>query len=358
MRETRSDGFSPTAFAPGFDTNGEANARFFGLTPHDATARSQRLNWSLIDDKNFGLTVFGYENEVGRDFRPFGKNKNEFALAGSTTRKTGGEMRLGVLGIGLSQSRIESLDPVARSGTGQQEASLTVDLPSLLVGTSLTSSFVPTLWMNGSIKRDDAGTSDTTTTGVGGSWTWSSGYANIGYWSYASGGADIPTASAWDGRGFDANVGTYFSSFALDFNLAYGHSEDSVASWQSVGAVYDSSVTLSYKPERLPGVWATAAAGNFDYNGILMRNSTSQDNSAPPVEFQTSTKNQYWSISGGIDLSDLFWNEETSLANEIARKESFVKLLLQYNNNLYFDKDLGGTRSAESLVAVLIQHTF
>jgi hypothetical protein len=144
----------------------------------------------------------------------------------------------------------------------------------------------------------------------------------------------------------------------LDFNLAYGHSEDSVASWQSAGGLYDSSLTLSYKPEKLPGVWATAAAGNFDYNGILMGASTQQGSSTPEVDYQTSTNSEYWSISGGIDLTNLFWNEETSLSNEIARQNSFIKLLLQYNNNLYFDKDLGDTRSGEGLLAVLVQHAF
>jgi hypothetical protein len=248
VREARSNGFSLSGIAPEFATNSETNSRLFGLTATDATARSQRFDWSVINEKNFGLMVFGYENEVGRDFRPFGKTKKEFAVAGTTTRKAGSEMRLGSFGIGFAQSRIEGLDPVAGFGAEQQEASFTIDLPSLLVGANLASSFVPTVWMNGSIKREDAATSDTVTTSLGGSWTWDNGYANVGFWNYSSGGPDKATGAAWGGRGFDANVGTYHSSFSLDFNLAYGHSEDSAASWQSTGALYNSSITLSYKP--------------------------------------------------------------------------------------------------------------
>jgi hypothetical protein len=358
MREARSDGFSAMATGPGFESNHEANSRFFGLTPHDSAARSQRLDWTLVNQQNFGLTAFGYENEVGRDFRPFGKTKKEFAVAGSTTRKAGGEMRLGPFRMGLAQSSIEGLDPVASFGTEQKEASLTIDLPSLLAGTGTASSFVPTLWMNGSIKREDAATIDTVTTSFGGSWTWSNGYANVGYWNYSSAEPGGQTATAWAGQGFDANLGGYYSSFALDFNLAYGNSEDTATSWQSAGALYNSSLTLSYKPEKLPGVWAMAAAGNFDYNGILMGSTSHRNNSAPSVEYETSTKSEYLSASAGVDLSYLFWNGETSAYNELPRQHSFVKLLFQYNDNFYLDNAVGSTRSADSLVALMVQHTF
>jgi hypothetical protein len=358
VRQAYSDGFRGTSIAPGVETNSEANSNFFGLTSRDGTATSQRLDLTLVDHGNLGVTAFGYQNEVGRDFRPFGEAKKEFSVVGSTTVKAGGEVRLGALGIGFAQSSIQSLENVAGSSALQQEASVTLDLPSLLSDSriGLASSLVPTLWATRSVKWEEADASGTLSTSLGGSWTWSNGYATVGYWNYSSYGSDTPSATTWAGQGFDANLGGYYSSFSVDLNLSYGHSEDAVATWQSAGILYDSSLTLSYKPENVPGIWATVAAGNFDYNGLLMG---ARGTVEPSLDFETSTKSEYWSISAGVDLSELFWNDETSMLRDSDKQQSFVKLLLRYNNDLYLESAAAEpTRSADVLVAIMAQHTF
>ena len=58
------------------------------------------------------------------------------------------------------------------------------------------------------------------------------------------------------------------SSFGIDVGFSYGQSEDAAPSWQSAGALYNSNATVSYKPDKLPGVSLTAAAGNYDHNAI------------------------------------------------------------------------------------------
>src|SRR6185312_6903007 len=76
----------------------------------NATAKSQKADWTLINLKNFGLTAFGYQSEVGYDFRSFGQNKKEFATPGTSTMKAGGEVRLGAFALGLAHSDITKLD--------------------------------------------------------------------------------------------------------------------------------------------------------------------------------------------------------------------------------------------------------
>ena len=83
VREAHSAGFAGSAFTPGFGMQGDENSGAFGLTPvpwgATAMARSQKVDWTLINLKNFGVTAFGYQNEVGSNFKAFGQTKNEFA---------------------------------------------------------------------------------------------------------------------------------------------------------------------------------------------------------------------------------------------------------------------------------------
>ena len=108
--------FAGPAFSPVLGTNGGENSRPFGLTPamwdDDATARSKRLDGTLVNLNNFGVTAFAYENEVGRDFQPFGSAKNEFAIAGTSTMKAGGQVRVGPLGFGYAASSIDYASPL------------------------------------------------------------------------------------------------------------------------------------------------------------------------------------------------------------------------------------------------------
>jgi hypothetical protein len=180
VREAYSAGLAPAftgfgangagpAFSPGFKMNGGDNSRLLSPNPallwgSDATARSQRLDWTFVNAKNFGVTAFSYQNEVGRDFQPYGPTKNEFAMAGTSTMKAGGQVRVGPLGFGYATSNIEYADPLANllpaqqgvtnSSAAQQEASVTLDLPLLLSGTPVSggvfSQLLPTLWATSS----------------------------------------------------------------------------------------------------------------------------------------------------------------------------------------------------------------
>src|SRR5262249_50375909 len=148
--------------------NDEATSQPFGLMATElsdnAIAKSQRVDWTLVDSKDFGVTVFGYQNEVGTDFKPFGQAKNEFDTPGTTTIKAGSQLRVGAFGFGFSQSNVtSSIDAVPgfsenrqESLATKQEASVTVDLPHLLLGmeasSGLTSKLLPTLWVSASDK--------------------------------------------------------------------------------------------------------------------------------------------------------------------------------------------------------------
>ena len=78
----------------------------------DATARSQRLDWTLLKFTNFEVTAFGYQNEVGAAFAPFGQTKNEFVIAGTQTMKAGGRVRVGSFSFGVAGSSLENAPPV------------------------------------------------------------------------------------------------------------------------------------------------------------------------------------------------------------------------------------------------------
>ena len=143
VREANSAGFAGSAFTPGFGMQGDENSGAFGLTPvpwgATAMARSQKVDWTLVNLKNFGVTAFGYQNEVGSNFKPFGQTKNEFGTAGSSTMKAGGAVRVGPFGFGFAQSSREQLawsgfqgvETGANLAAVQQEASVTLDLANL-----------------------------------------------------------------------------------------------------------------------------------------------------------------------------------------------------------------------------------
>jgi hypothetical protein len=360
-REVSSAGFAGTNFVRDLSLNDEATSQPFGLTATElgdnAIAKSQRVDWRLVDLKDFGVTVFGYQNEVGADFKPFGQAENEFETPGTTTLKAGSQLRVGAFGFGFSQSNVtSSADAVPgfsesrqESLATKQEASVTLDLSHLLPGTEapsgLTSNLLPTLWVSASDKTSPSSgpgavATDTIATSIGGSWKWKDAYATLGYWDYSSnngGGVN----SSWNGQGFDAAFGAYHSSFGLNLAMSYGRSDDAAGSWQSAGALYNGTVSVSYAPSKLPGVWVSASTGNYDYNGALSD------------LYAVRTNNEYSSLTAGLDFTNWFWGAESSEYGP-----SSVKLLYRYSDNVFADSTAGTTKDQDNLVAVMVQRKF
>jgi hypothetical protein len=384
VRQASSGGFVGRAFTAGADPA-------FGISPmqwgDDATARSQRLDWTLLKFTNFEVTAFGYQNEVGAAFAPFAQTKNEFVIAGTQTMKAGGRVRVGSFSFGVAGSSLENAPPVTNlavveQGTSltavQQEASLTLDLAHLLRATGVSSGVLsrllptlsvtrsdkhsaaagqsvatrdgisssfgaPTIWVTGGIVPRDVVTSS-----FGGTWTWDDDYASLNYWSYSSdGNARLPSSGA--GRGINASFGAYYSSFGIDADLSYGQTENVVRSTQSAGIVYDSSITLSYKPAKFPGLWASAETGNYRQTAI--GDGTSSDLSV------VSTSGEYWSFTTGVDFTRVFWGAEASAAGAPAEQRSSAKLLYRYSDSLD-SSAASAVRNGDSLVAMMIQRSF
>ena len=278
-------------------------------------ARSQRFNSTLLNRENFGVTAFGYQNEVGRGFRSFGEvlRKKEFATAGSSTTKAGGNVRLGpsvsVLHKRPLRMRSQALNTARTSRAlqqSQQEVNATFDLPKLsrqpgraerpLIGA------LPVLWASQSYKHpsSDQGAAELeTSTSFGGSWTWDSVKQRSAI------GATPPTdhriALGRPGMVVASrpNSGIDHSSLVVDLSFSYGHTQDVAEPWQAASVLYDSSVTLSYKRENLPPLWATAAVGNFDYNSLW---GAAPLDGVTAADLGETTRNEYWSIATGIDL--------------------------------------------------------
>jgi hypothetical protein len=200
LREVSSAGFSRTDFAHGIGPNNDETLGPFGLSPGPggtaSLARSQRIDWTLVNLKKFGITAFGYQNVVGRDFQPFGQVRTEFGVAGSSTMKAGTQIRIGAFGFGLAQSSIANTDGYAGTyftstttdSTMQQEASASVNVAQLVQG-GLAPQLLPTLWLSvGANQTPTSGqASETVTTSFGGNSRWDKGYGSLSYWNYSSG---------------------------------------------------------------------------------------------------------------------------------------------------------------------------
>ena len=318
------------------------------VSPMDGRARSQKIDWKLFDSKNFGVTAFGYQSEVGRGFEPFGGSKKEFKEAGTRQLKAGANMRVGAFGFGLSQSTVEktygSSDAAFTSG-----ASASVDLPRLAqaakVPGDLTLKLIPTLWMNASTSQSPSTEQgdETVTMGFGGTWAWDMGYASLGYWS-SSLGDNSGLGAAWSGQGFDANVGAYYGAFAVDVGMSYGQSEDSVPSWQSTGDVYNYSATVSYNGENLPGLSLTAAMGNYDQSSLSFGSAFSES-------YAWSSNSDYVSLSAGLDLTSMFWSSDGK------EDQPSVKMLYRHNESVFSDS-YSDTKDVDDLIAVTVQRKF
>ena len=130
VREASSAGLLGTNFAPDYSLNTDKTAQPFSLASTEwstnTTAKSQKVELRVVDSKNFGVTVFGYQNEVGSGFKPFGETKKEFATPGTRTMKAGGEVRVGALSFGFAHSRIaNTVDSIANfSPTQDTDAEL------------------------------------------------------------------------------------------------------------------------------------------------------------------------------------------------------------------------------------------
>jgi hypothetical protein len=228
----------------------------------------------------------------------------------------------------------------------QQEASASVNLGKLVEGGSVPK-LLPTLWLHvGTNQAPTSGqASETVTTNFGGTWTWNTGYASLGYWNYSSGkNADLE--ATWSGHGFDANLGAHRSSFGIDAGLSYGQSEDAAPSWQSARALYNSYATVSYKPDNLPGVSLTAAAGNYDHNALSYGGTLSDS-------YTMISNGEYLSLTAGLELTSLFWSPE-----EVDASRPSVKMFYRYSDSLFLDGSANATRDVDSLVAVTIERKF
>jgi hypothetical protein len=364
VRESSSAAFVAQNFVRSSGESNENTPGPFGLTVSDSgvdsMARSQRVDWKLLDTKSFGVTAFGYRSEVGQSFEPLEQGKkNEFGKAGTSVIKAGGQVKIGAFGFGLAQSSITDTDATGSyfgstdsKPTLEQEASASVNLPQLVPG-HLASKVLPVLWMSASTSQAPSSgqpTSETLSTSVGGTWTWNVGYASLGYWNYSS-MQDSVAGATWSGHGFDANVGAHRSSFGIDAGLSYGQSEDTVPSWKSAGALYNSYATVWYKPDKLPGISLTAAAGNYDRNEITYGGTLSDP-------YAMTSNGGYLSLTAGLDLTSLFWSSEGSEPVAGFQQRPSVKMFYRYSDNLYVDGSADATRNLDSLIAMSIQRRF
>jgi hypothetical protein len=352
VREASSAGFLGTNFS------GAETSAPFGQASIERpvnSAVSERIDWTLVDSNTFGMTVFGYQNQIGSGFRPFGEAKTEFSTAGTRTTKLGGQVRIGALGFGFAHSVANAEESKTNSSATLNEASVTLALSQLAlhVEPSVAKLLPTSLWASVSDKRAlniQAGANNTISTSFGGAWNRDSGSTTVGYWSYSSGDNSRPGA-AWNGQGFDADLGMHWSSLGLNFGLSHGRSEDATDSWQSAGALYSSSVTVSYKPDRLPAMWITAAWGNYDRNAIANSGTLSD-------LYSVSTKGAYTSLTAALDLANWLRTDQTSQAKTPTGPSS-VKLLYRYTENAAVDSDTATTRKdGDSLVAAMAQSKF
>ena len=211
---------------------------------------------------------------------------------------------------------------------------------------NIASKLLPTLWASASDKQTANTGPETTSTSFGGTWNWNAGYATLGYWNYSSGkNADLGTRSS--GQGFNVDLGAYRSSLGIYGGLSYGQSEETVASWPSGVALYNLYVTVSYQPDKLPGISVTAASGNYDYNAIA-NGSMSSD------LYAMTAKGEYSSLTAGLDLTNLLWRFDASDSGTANKQRPSVKALYRYTDSFLLDSSASKTSYVDSLVAVMI----
>jgi hypothetical protein len=211
---------------------------------------------------------------------------------------------------------------------------------------AITSSFgAPTIWVTGeTLPRD------TTTSSFGANWEWDdTGYASLSYWRYSSSGGESVAAWTGTGHGLTGSFGAEYASFGIDADFSYGHSENIVSSGQSVGLLYDSNITVSYRPDRLPGLWASASAGNYNENAVAFGGTWSDLYGVP-------SSGKYWSATAGLDLTNLFWAPDASKTKASPGQRSAVKLLYRYSYS--FDTSAASTGNVDNLVAMMIRRSF
>jgi len=320
-----------------------------GLSPTDGIAQSQKIDGTLINLKDFGLTTFAYHGEVGRNFESFGRTKKEFKTPGTREMKAGANMRVGAFGFGLAQSISESTYG-SEDAALNSSASASVNLPRLIkaakVPGDLAPKLIPSIWMNASTNQSPFSDQDaeTMTMALGGSWSWNMGYASLGYWSSSLGGDTAGAGAAWSGQGLDANIGAYYGALAVDVGLTYGRSEDALPSWQSTGDVYNYSATVSYKEKNLPGISLTAALGNYDQSSISFGSTFSE-------KYSWSSNSDYMSLSAGLDLTSMFFTFDKK------EDQPSVKMLYRHNESVFSDS-YSDTTDVDDLFAITIQRKF
>jgi hypothetical protein len=336
VREAYSGGFAATHFASGFGGPSE-NGHIQDEAENSGVARSQRFDWTLLDQGNFGLTAFGYYNEVGRQFVAFGTNKKEFKLAGTNIMKAGAQIVAGAFKFGFAQANIKDAgggDNIA----SMQESSVSVDLKKLVTSLQHMPMFFKALpnsiQFDASNKRGlDAVSERTVSAGVNGSWDWDSAYASLGYWTYSSDFGGVATTS---GHGVDASFGM---SSGMDVSFSYD------AEAEAPGAMLHTySASIFYVPDgRLPGFWAQATVGNSYLDPLTGK---------PSAVLLSSTSAENWSYTLGLELRNLIWGER-ALRGAVPVQQSSAKLLYR---NISSGTELA--RDEDSVVAVMLQRSF
>ena len=106
-------------------------------------------------------------------------------------------------------------------------------------------------------------------------------------------------------------------------------------------------MAVYYKSDKLPGIWASATAANYDYAGLAYGSASSEI-------FGLDTKSEYWSMAAGLDVTNWFWSPELSSGDS----QPSVKLLYRYTDALTLDSGTDKRSDSNSIVAVMLQRKF
>ncbi len=244
------------------------------LAPDAGQSMSQSIDVRLLQSGPVRISAFGRLQRANESFRGLDGG----AVANQRALDYGAQIDVGPVVLKLSEvSQWQGSADSEDEGVlhRRYKADLALSLHGLrnraqaAIGSPASLLTPDSLWVSfarGTAEPAQAVATDATRDeSLGLTWNWGSASASLSAWRSLYDGRQPSAESAdWEGRGADLGMGYYRERWDVYVTLGIGHYANLEESTRSVDRSYDTSLSLSLRPDALPDVTQTLSYSQYD----------------------------------------------------------------------------------------------
>ena len=293
--------------------------RFMGHQDVSGTALRYRSEADLWNGRQGNLSIFAQYSKVDLFFESLKLAKeleerggnvdaDPFITPNEESVRFGTMVGLGPIDVTLYRDSVREIEGAHWDEALRNAASVRIDLEDLRNGggeafqTSL-SAFTPDSVWTGLAKSeidfsgDARGFVDATSdVSFGASWSWRSGYADVGFWRSFYDGRGVGTHDYyWAGHGADVSFGFYGRNWNVDTSFGLNRSENLETVDQSIDKVLEGRLRVTLRPKTLPNLSGGLSVGRYGTDYFAYEGGY--------LAYAEASRTDTWELDAALDFS-------------------------------------------------------